>query len=119
MAIANIGLNWRMKQAGMDPQDADPNVMRPLMQQPETEDGPQLSLELVLDNLEMHMFMMTVVVAQSWQIYGRTEKPGQEALRELLNRRYHFAEDDIPHRDLLTCLADDGTLLPLLEGGGS
>ena len=117
MGIANVGLNWRMQQGGTYPHDADPDVVRSLMHQPETEDGPHLPLERVLEDLDMHMFMVTVVVAQGWQIYGRTEKRGQEALRELLNRRYHFAEDDVPHRDLLTCLADDGTLLPLVEGG--
>ena len=31
-------------------------------------------------------------------------------MRDLLTRRYHYAEDDVPHRDLLDCLSEDGRL---------
>jgi hypothetical protein len=30
---------------------------------------------------------------------------------------YGYAVDDVPHRDLLDCVAEDGSLLSLLEPG--
>lgn len=32
-------------------------------------------------------------------------------MRGLLIRRYRFAEDDLPHRDLLDCVDEDGNLI--------
>jgi len=36
-------------------------------------------------------------------------------MRDLLTRRYQYATDDIPHRDLLDCIDEDGNLLTLLD----
>ena len=115
MAVANVGVNWRMEAAGIDPRDTTIEKVRPLMDEVETEDGPQLPIERVLEELDLHMHMQVVTVGQGWKVYGRNEERGEDALRDLLERRYHYAEDDVPHRDLLNCLAEDGTLLPILE----
>lgn len=41
--------------------------------------------------------------------------PSEFAMRDLLTRRYRYAVDDIPHRDLLDCLDEEGNLLPFLD----
>lgn len=72
--------------------------------------------------VDMHIFTQTVSVAQRWKLRGRSEAPGENAMRDLLIRRYHYAADDIPHCDLLDCLDEDDNLLPLLDmpaGDGS
>jgi hypothetical protein len=51
-----------------------------------------------------------------WNLLSGTETPNVAAFRNLLISRYGFATDDVPHRDLLTdALADDGTILSLVE----
>ncbi len=65
--------------------------------------------------VDMHIFTQTVSVAQRWKLRGRSEAPGENAMRDLLTRRYRYATDDIPHRDLLDCIDEDGNLLTLLD----
>jgi len=65
--------------------------------------------------LAIHTHIQASTVAQRWGLHGRQEEPGEEAMRDLLTRRYHYAEDDVPHRDLLDCLDEDGRLLHFLE----
>ncbi|SNR97407.1 hypothetical protein [Blastococcus mobilis] len=115
VAIVNVGLNWRMQWEGLAPQTVSPQQLRQIGTQLEAPDGPRLPLELVLDQLDFGMVMQTATVAQRWKLRGRNERPGEGALRDLLTRRYHYAEDDVPHRDLLDCLDDSGNLLSILD----
>jgi hypothetical protein len=62
----------------------------------------------------MHTHMQTVTVALRWRLQGHQEVRGEEAMRDLLTRRYQYAVDDVLHRDLLECLDDEGRLLPFL-----
>ncbi|MFI7493108.1 hypothetical protein ACH9D2_00050 [Kocuria sp. M4R2S49] len=115
VAIMNAGLNWRMQQQGINPQTVTPQQLRQIGSRPETPDEPRLPVEFVLDQIDVGMFLQTATVAQRWKLRSRNESPGEGALRELLTRRYHYAEDDVPHRDLLDCIDEAGDLLPVLD----
>lgn len=71
--------------------------------------------EFTDDVVDMHIFTQTVSVARRWNLRGRPEAVGENAMRDLLARRYRYATDDIPHRDLLDCVDKDGELLALLD----
>jgi len=115
VAIVNVGMNWRMRQAGIRPETGGAQLARHIGTQPESEDGPHLPVELVLAELDFHMVMQTSTVAQRWKLRPRNEAPGEGAMRDLITRRYHYGKDDVAHRDLLECLGEDGTLLPILR----
>jgi hypothetical protein len=115
VAIVNVGMNWRMRQAGIRPGTGGAQLARKIATQPENEYGPHLPVDLVLAELDLHMVVQTSAVAQRWKLRARNEAPGEGAMRELITRRYCYAEDDVTHRDLLECLRADGTLLPILE----
>jgi hypothetical protein len=114
VAIVNIGMNWRMQRAGIRPETAGAQLARQIGTQPESEHDPHLPVELVLAELDLHMVMQTSTVAQRWKLRPRNEAPGEGAMRDLITRRYHYGEDDVAHRDLLACLGEDATLLPIL-----
>jgi hypothetical protein len=116
VALVNAVMNWRMQRAGIRPGVGDPRQMVALAREPETAASPKVPLAVFADDLiDMHTYMQMVTVARRWDLYGRQEAPGEEAMRDLLTRRYQYAVDDIPHRDLLDCIDEDGNLLPLLD----
>ncbi len=115
VAHLNAAMNWRMQQAGIRPEFADPMQIMELARRPETAVSPKMPLAVFADNrVDMHIYMQTATVARRWNLRGRQEAPGEEAMRNLLIRRYRYAVDDIPHRDLLDCIDQDGNLLPIL-----
>jgi hypothetical protein len=116
VALVNAAMNWRMQQAGIPPGVGDPSQMMRLARQPETPHSPTMPLDVFTgDTIDVHTYIQTAAVARRWGLRGRQEAPGEEALRELLTRRYRHALDDLPHRDLLDCVDDEGNLLPFLE----
>ncbi|USQ74858.1 hypothetical protein [Ornithinimicrobium cryptoxanthini] len=116
VALVNTSMNWRMKRAGIQPGVGDPRRALDLAREPETSASPTMPLSEFADGVvDMHIFTQTVSVAQRWKLRGRSEAPGENAMRDLLTRRYRYAADDIPHRDLLNCLDEDGKLLALLD----
>lgn len=116
VAILNVSMNWRMKRAGIRPGVGDPRRSLDLAREPETSTSPTMPLSEFADEIvDMHIFTQTVSVAQRWELRGRIEAPAENAMRHLLTRRYHYAVDDIPHRDLLNCLDEDGKLRAFLD----
>jgi hypothetical protein len=116
VTLVNAAMNWRMRKAGIQSGSGSPSQIMRLARQPETAQSPTIPLEVFADELvDMHTYMQTVTVARRWDLRGRQVTPGEEAMRDLLNRRYHYAVDDLPHRDLLDCVDASGDLLPLLE----
>ena len=115
VALVNARMHWRMQQAGIRPGVDDPRAAIKLAREPETAASPLTPLSVFADDrVDMHIYMQTVTVARRWNLRGRQEAPSEEAMRDLLTRRYQYAIDDVPHRDLLDCLDEDGNLLPLL-----
>lgn len=120
VTLVNIAANWRIQQAGIQPGVGDPQRALELARKPETAASPQIPLSEFSDDLVNRYTLIQVVsVSQRWNLRGRPEAPGEDALRDLLTRRYQYTVDDIPHRDLLDCIEEDGTLLPFLDGTAS
>src|SRR5699024_10867791 len=116
VALVNTSMNWRMKRAGLRPGVGDPRRALDLAREPETSASPTMPLsEFTDDVVDMHIFTQTVSVARRWNLRGRPEAPGENAMRDLLTRRYRYATDDIPHRDLLDCIDKAGSLPTLLD----
>jgi hypothetical protein len=116
VTLVNIAMNWRMKHAGIRIGVGDPRRALQLAREPETEISPQIPLsEFADDEVNMHAAIQAVSVARRWDLRGRSEVPGEYAMRDLLVRRYWYSVDDIPHRDLLDCLDVDGNLLSFLD----
>lgn len=112
VALVNTAMNWRIKRAGLQIGNGDPRRAAQLAREPETKTSPMMPLsEFGDDAVNMHVFTQTIAVARRWNLRGRSEELGDNAMRDLLTRRYHYAVDDIPHRDLLDCLDDEGNLL--------
>lgn len=114
VALVNTVWNWRMRNAGIVPGVGDKTLAMRLAREPETVTSPQVPLGLFSETaLKRHLQMQTYSVAARWELTGRTESIG-DAMRNLLIRRYHFTEDDVPHLDLLLEAVVDGVLQPLL-----
>ena len=60
------------------------------------------------------MDVTVLAVAQRrWRLGSAMTTPNLQAFRQLLNTRYGYATDDVPHHDLLNGAPDEhGTLLP-------
>jgi hypothetical protein len=97
VTFVNVGLNWRVQREAINPMTISPQRMRELATRPETESEPRLPVQFVLDHLDDNLFIQTASVARNWKIQVRGENLGSGILRDLLIRRYHFAEDDVPH----------------------
>ncbi|MEZ2389075.1 hypothetical protein AB6813_05900 [bacterium RCC_150] len=116
VTLVNIAMNWRMKHAGIQIGVGDPRRAIRLAREPETALSPEIPLsEFGDDEVNMYAAIQAVSVARRWDLRGRSAVPGEYAMRDLLVRRYWYAVDDIPHRDLLDCLDDDGNLLSFLD----
>jgi hypothetical protein len=108
-ALQNAVLNWRIEQAGIQFGVDDPDRIQQLARQPETAESPEVPLQVFAGNdVDMYMTLQMVAVARSWRLRVRPEALGRGELRDLLTRRYQYAVDDVPHRDLLNCLEEDG-----------
>ena len=111
VALFNAAGNWRMSRAGIRPGIGDPTEARRLVREPETPESPAVPLGVFSDDaLATFMFVQVATVAQRWRLRGRHEGPGEDAMKDLLIRRYRYAQDDIPHRDLLDCVDEHGQL---------
>lgn len=106
VTFVNTGLNWRVQREAIDPMSITPQQMRELATRPEIESELRLPVEFILEHLENNLFIQTASVARNWKLQTRGETPGSGTLRDLLVRRYHFGEDDVPHTNLLEITAD-------------
>ena len=101
MSFMNVGLNWRVEQAGINPMSVTPQQMRAIATRPETASEQRLPVEFVIERFDDNLLIQTFSVAQSWRLRSRGERAGAGNMRDLLTRRYHFAIDDVAHKDLL------------------
>lgn len=102
VVFVNTGLNWRVHQEHINPWSLTPQRMREIATRPETDAEPRLPIDFVLEHLQENLLTQTVAVAMTWKVRARGEKLGAGILRDLLVRRYHYGEDDVPHVDLFT-----------------
>ena len=112
MGIAILGLNWRMR--GRPHEGLTPRDLREIGSRIEESTDELLPLDFVVENIHDAMLMMTANVASSWGVRGRPPLARQVEVRDLLNRRYRFGRDDLPHRDLFECQDAFGRVLPFL-----
>ncbi|MGP4915563.1 hypothetical protein ACTXJ9_07640 [Brachybacterium tyrofermentans] len=119
VALVNAVWHWRMLNAGIVPGVGDPTRAIQLAREPETITSPEVPLEVFSDTkLHQHLLIQTHSVAARWELTAGTEGIGEGKMRDLLTRRYHYAEDDVPHLDLLVDAVVDGVLQPLLPTPG-
>lgn len=115
VALVNAVWNWRLLNAGIVPGVGDPTLAMKLAREPETVTSPKVPLEVFSDSeLQQHLQILTHTVAARWQLTAGTEEIGEGTMRDLLERRYHFAEDDVPHLDLFADAVVDGVLQPFV-----
>lgn len=116
VALLNVSMNWRMKQAGFSPGTGDPQRAFELAREAETSESPIMPLSEFSDSVvDMHIFMQVFAIARRWDLRVLTEASGGSAMRDFLIRRYRYAADDVPHRDLLDCVDGEGNLLSFLD----
>ncbi len=119
VALVNARMNWLFRERGMRPELVDPREGMRMAREPETPDSPRMPVgALAPEIVDMHMYMQAVSIGRRWGLQGRQERNGEHAMRGLLVRRYRFADDDLPHQDLLDCVDDDGTLKPFVAPDG-
>lgn len=102
MAFQNVGLNWRAQRETATPGQLSPAEMYELASRPEEETDPRIPVEYIQTTLDQNLLLQTLAVARSWDIRSRGECTDSGYMRDLLNRRYGFAVDDVEHADLLT-----------------
>jgi hypothetical protein len=101
---------------GIPPQLATPAQMMRLIREPETDNSDPIPLEWFDgEQLAMSIAMNPMTSALRWRLRPRQQERDRATVRDLVVRRYRFAEDDVPHLDLLNCVDEGGRLLPLLE----
>jgi hypothetical protein len=116
VTLVNVAWNWRMKEAGIQIGVGDPSKALSLARQPETPDSPEMPLDIFSDTeVDIHAQIQAASVAQLWNLQGRTESRIEGAMRDLLTRRYQFMVDDVPHRDILDSVDENGNLIPFVE----
>jgi hypothetical protein len=116
VSLVNASMNWRMQQAGIRPGVGDPQAGPRLAREPETAESPEMPLEIFSTSaLSIHVHLQTLTTAARWGLRSNSESIENGAMRELLIRRYRYAEDDVPHLDLLDEAVADGILRPLLR----
>lgn len=116
VSLVNASMNWRMQQAGIRPGIGDPQAGPRLAREPETAESPEMPLEIFSTSaLSIHVHLQTLTTAARWDLRSNSESIKNGAMRELLIRRYRYAEDDVPHLDLLDEAVADGILRPLLK----
>lgn len=114
--LANVKWNWRMRDAGIQFGVGDPREASRLAREPETSDSPVIPLEAFDDDeVAFNARVQTATFAKTWGLRGRVEHRDEHAMRDLLVRRFGFGVDDVPHRDILDCLDENGRLLPFVE----
>jgi hypothetical protein len=114
--LANVRWNWRMRDAGVQFGVGDPREASRLAREPETPDSPEVPLEAFDDDeVAFNARVQTATFAQTWGLRGRVEHRDEHAMLDLLVRRFGFRVDDVPHRDILDCLDENGRLLPFVE----
>ena len=114
VALVNIVWTWRVEDAGL-PMDPSKPAVRALQRTPESADTPEVPLSIVSRKaLSVHRHVLALAVAQRWRLRWRPQVPDEDALWQLLVSRYQFAVDDLPHRDILDSVDDDGALLDFL-----
>jgi hypothetical protein len=115
VALVNARMNWLFQERGMRPELVDPREVMRIAREPETPDSPRMPVEaLSPEVVDMHMYMQVVSIGRRWGLQGRQERNGEHAMRGLLIRRYRFADDDLPHQDLLDCVDEHGNLKPFV-----
>lgn len=114
--LVNLAWNWRLEKAGIPLGVDDPSRALCLARQPEEPHSPPVPLEIFLDDatVDLHTAIQMATVANSWKLRDRAEHHNGEALRDLLTRRYRYADDDIPHRDILDSVDRNGNLIPFV-----
>ena len=115
VAIVNVGMNWRFEKDGLPPDFTTAQRAREIGTYAEDAAGPHLPAELILNELDLHLQMQTMSVAQRWKLRPVNDKRHENSMRHLLVRRYHYAHDDLPHVPLLDAVGEGGALLPLVE----
>ncbi|MFP3712593.1 hypothetical protein [Puerhibacterium sp. TATVAM-FAB25] len=111
VVLVNVAWNWRLRAAGLGWGAGNQERAMQLARQPETVTSPTIPLSAFAeDELSFHTLLQTHSVARRWSLQGRPEAPGEGAMRDLLVRRYEYAEDDVPHRDLLECVDEHGAI---------
>jgi hypothetical protein len=75
-----------------------------MMSVEESESDLQVPQEFLFSKVEVFEKTNLGANARVWGLALRQQTPNFEALRRLLNVRYHQATDDVPHEDLLSPL---------------
>ncbi|GAA2051785.1 hypothetical protein [Leifsonia soli] len=115
VAFVNVGLNWRLRQSGANIRNLAPAQLRQIAMRPEGNTDSPVPVDVFLREIEVNLAIQTAVIAGTWKLRSRPEKRGEGIMRNLLTRRYRFAVDDVPHRDILACLDGEGRFLPIVE----
>lgn len=107
-----------MRHAGIQIGVGDARKASRLAREPETSDSPEVPLEAFDDDeVAFNARVQTATFARTWGLRGRVEHRDEHAMRDLLVGRFGFSVDDVPHRDILDCLDENGRLLPFVEPG--
>ncbi|MGW0665314.1 hypothetical protein [Streptodolium elevatio] len=121
VAISNVAAMARARLAAG--RNSDPHVltsfMRSFFDTPEHTYPDTLPLAaFTTDRLRKQMDATLLSIGKRrWNLRTAVPTPNIAAFHQLLVDRYGYAQDDIPHRDLLNeALTDDGTVALLMNG---
>lgn len=99
--LANLVCGYQVEKAlGHPVGPADSDAFRARLLRPEEEtDGAFDFSNLTDENFEAHSRVMLMAVAGTWKLMSHVNTPVFEGFRRLLDERYGFSSDDIPHED--------------------
>ncbi|MGA5629683.1 hypothetical protein ACPCTH_32870 [Streptomyces cellulosae] len=101
MALVNIALNLRLQQ--LSPDSIPPDYPARFLQTPESDYTAPLPLDAFAPaNLRAQMDLTVLSIGQRrWKLSTAMKTPNPAAFKQLLDARYGYGTDDVPHRDLL------------------
>lgn len=114
-ALTHVALQWRFESSGIDPLAFDASSDPDVATRAEDPSDPRILLPIQLDEIDIYLYGQATVAAGRWGVRPLPERSDGGGLRDLLTRRYRFADVDVPHRDLLSSVDADGNLLPLVS----
>lgn len=114
-ALFNVALEGRIQRQGIDLETFDPGANMAMLRRAETASDEVVDTPIDIEHLDRQVYIQVAHVGMRWGIRPLPERLNEGHLRELLVRRYRFSEVDVPHRDLLSAVDDEGILVPLVE----
>jgi hypothetical protein len=102
LILANLALNYRMKFQNAVTIDDHKRLGEVIMKEEESESSVLIPVDAVTEEeVERCLLLGTGSMWRTWGLHVHRQTPDLQAMRRLLEVRYHVTRDDVPHEPIL------------------